>query len=842
MKQHILNQKNPNCMSCHIEFNREFVDLNMTKTFRTKELPLHRENVLVEREKSLLIETVEHAEAIVRRRAMEKECKELESQKYALYAQLNAIDARIRQKRNDFYAAEATNGASASTSKTKKERKTFIKACVVSGCRGFLSSQYKCGICETWVCPHCHEVKQSQKDENHTCNPDMVESVKMIAKETKPCPKCAAAISKVSGCFAQDTPILLWNGETKMSQDVKIGDVLVGDDGLPRNVLHLFSGEDELYEVSQNKGVNYIVNSKHTLVLKMSGDRSIYWESSGFWVLMWFNHDERRVQKKKERPHANETNEDALKRLEKFRETIRFPLEIQMTVEEYMSLDNNVKSRLLGFRASTIQWEKKEVNLEPYMLGLWIGDGINNGLDFASNDKEVLEYLLEWCDGYGAELVHDGPYKFRTRRRLNTNTRLAIGHGCTSGSCKGCLLSGHSSPVCDIPEKKYKTTEITRLTKNPLKEKLEHYNLIKNKHIPMDYVVNDKQTRMEFLAGLADTDGHVPLNEGKRIIIRQTDPNIVSNAVLIARSLGYFVSVSTHKERKSLVINGKQTKGREAFSINISSPSLSELPTRVLRKECFDSTPNKDNYRTSVSVKHIGRGNYFGWAIDYNKKFLLPDMTVVRNCDQMWCTECQTTFSWNSGQEITTSNIHNPHYYEWLRRNNNGEVPRNPLDNPCGGNELPNAGTLMRLYPTSTTFTRIFNLLRCLSHMRDYDVIRNQNNDVVTQNRDLRIKYLLKELDEAVWKKELQQREKKRDFKLAKSQVCEMIIQVGGEFLNQMARSKLHNNKVLEIVNDLEKIVKYYNESMQKVHDRFISKAKAWKIKEDTWVFSSYIE
>lgn len=409
MKQHILNQKSPNCMSCHIEFNREFVDLSMTKAFRTKELPLHRENVLVEREKSLLIETVEHAEAIVRRRTMEKECKELDSKKYALYAELNAINDRIHQKRNDFYAAEATNGASASTSKNKKERKTFIKACVVSGCRGFLSSQYKCGICETWVCPHCHEVKQSQKDENHTCNPDMVESVKMIAKETKPCPKCAAAISKVSGC------------------------------------------------------------------------------------------------------------------------------------------------------------------------------------------------------------------------------------------------------------------------------------------------------------------------------------------------------------------------------------------------------------------------------------------------DQMWCTECQTTFSWNSGQEITTSNIHNPHYYEWLRRNNNGEVPRNPLDNPCGGNELPNVGTLMRLYPTSTTFTRIFNLLRCLSHMRDYDVIRNQNNDVVTQNRDLRIKYLLKELDEAVWKKELQQREKKRDFKLAKSQVCEMIIQVAGEFLHQLARSKLHNNKVLEIVNDLEKIVKYYNESMQKVHDRFISKAKAWKIKEDTWTFSSYM-
>jgi hypothetical protein len=258
------------------------------------------------------------------------------------------------------------------------------------------------------------------------------------------------------------------------------------------------------------------------------------------------------------------------------------------------------------------------------------------------------------------------------------------------------------------------------------------------------------------------------------------------------------------------------------------------LGFKTNKTEWINNEISLEPYTTTISVNKIGRGNYYGWAIDDNKKFLLPDMTVVRNCDQMWCTECQTTFSWNSGLEITAVNIHNPHYYEWLRRNNNGEVPRNPLDNPCAENRLPYPGAIIRLYPT---LTRITNLLRSLSHMQDFDVVRNRNNDVIALNRDLRIKYLLKELDEDSWKKQLQQREKKRDFSIAKSQVCEMIIQVGGQFLNQLAASRVHIHEVDKIVISLEEIVKYYNESMLKVHDRFISKAKAWKIKEDTWTY-----
>jgi hypothetical protein len=53
-------------------------------------------------------------------------------------------------------------------------------------------------------------------------------------------------------------------------------------------------------------------------------------------------------------------------------------------------------------------------------------------------------------------------------------------------------------------------------------------------------------------------------------------------------------------------------------------------------------------------------------------------------CDQMFCTQCSTTFSWITGKEAHRNETkHNPHFFEWQRKNGNGQ--RNPNDNPCEG-------------------------------------------------------------------------------------------------------------------------------------------------------------
>ena len=53
-----------------------------------------------------------------------------------------------------------------------------------------------------------------------------------------------------------------------MVQDIKIGDKVMGDYSIARNVLSLGRGRDTMYEVISTKGESYIVNSEHILSLK----------------------------------------------------------------------------------------------------------------------------------------------------------------------------------------------------------------------------------------------------------------------------------------------------------------------------------------------------------------------------------------------------------------------------------------------------------------------------------------------------------------------------------------------------------------------------------------------
>ena len=57
-------------------------------------------------------------------------------------------------------------------------------------------------MCKTQVCPDCHEIKSDNPEEKkeHNCDPNIVESVKQIEKDSKPCPKCSSTIYKIDGC------------------------------------------------------------------------------------------------------------------------------------------------------------------------------------------------------------------------------------------------------------------------------------------------------------------------------------------------------------------------------------------------------------------------------------------------------------------------------------------------------------------------------------------------------------------------------------------------------------------------------------------------------------------
>lgn len=74
----------------------------------------------------------------------------------------------------------------------------FVRACPAPGCRGFLSTSWECGICDVSVCSQCYEIKA--EDTIHICNPDILATARLLAKDTKPCPKCGVLIHKLEGC------------------------------------------------------------------------------------------------------------------------------------------------------------------------------------------------------------------------------------------------------------------------------------------------------------------------------------------------------------------------------------------------------------------------------------------------------------------------------------------------------------------------------------------------------------------------------------------------------------------------------------------------------------------
>lgn len=109
-------------------------------------------------------------------------------------------------------------------------------------------------------------------------------------------------------------------------------------------------------------------------------------------------------------------------------------------------------------------------------------------------------------------------------------------------------------------------------------------------------------------------------------------------------------------------------------------------------------------------------------------------------CDQMFCTKCRTTFSWNTGKEASVyETLHNPHFFEWQR--SNGVLERNPDDDPCEGRFLVKNNdnpTLLFIYSVIKRAILTMNGL----FARD-GLIRES----------LRLNYIVKKLTRTQWKK-----------------------------------------------------------------------------------------
>jgi DNA-directed RNA polymerase beta subunit len=384
-------------------------------------------------------------------------------------------------------------------------------------------------------------------------------------------------------CFDPETPILMWNGTIKTAKEVVVGDLLIGDDGNYTRVRSTCSGIKEMYEISHdNKDfATYTVTDNHILTLVSTIHKKLSYckKRNNFEVIT--------LDKKSFSYHHSSfaTKEEA----EKFCSAITDDAVIDISIEEYMNLSAYIKTTLKTFKSSGINWTAKAVELDPYILGMWLGDSSKTGYGFSSADQELIDAWKDWSVNNDATLKHtEGTYLYSISSNKNKGT-------------------------------------------NPLVNVLRKYGLINNKHIPKEYIVNSRMCRLQLLAGLIDTDGDV--RDGHEIRICQGPKNkrVIDDCIILARSLGFACHVSNGNSSWSLKGEKKHSTYTE---LTITGNKLDEIPTKLARKKLLPPNSEirgKSLLQSQFTLTPKPCSSFVGWQLEGNGRFLLGDCTTVHN-------------------------------------------------------------------------------------------------------------------------------------------------------------------------------------------------------------------
>ena len=173
----------PHCMHCQNLWSREFLITATNITFVNTTYKNHRENILFEREKAFLPAAQQQAVIELERRKIVNKLTDIRNQIERLKSEEIMLLRTLRQLTND-------------NVNDNRNVSQVIRKCPIPNCRGFLSPNWICDLCSSTICKKCNELKT----EDHECDPEAVETMKLLSRDTKPCPNCGTMIHKTSGC------------------------------------------------------------------------------------------------------------------------------------------------------------------------------------------------------------------------------------------------------------------------------------------------------------------------------------------------------------------------------------------------------------------------------------------------------------------------------------------------------------------------------------------------------------------------------------------------------------------------------------------------------------------
>ncbi|GGF21225.1 replicative DNA helicase [Hymenobacter cavernae] len=350
-----------------------------------------------------------------------------------------------------------------------------------------------------------------------------------------------AARPGMGKCLGKGTKVLMYDGTLRNVEDVQAGQLLMGDDSTPRRVLSIARGQERMYWVRQNKAEDYRVNESHILSLKRS------------------------------RNEGKHRNGDVL----------------NITVKEWLAKSEKFRSSYKGYKVP-VEFAEQELAIDPYFLGVWLGDGSSDNCRITAQDEEIISYLHEYAEALDMQVTVGV-----VENRCNS-------YGITRGR-QGGSIAQYS-----------------------LQDELRQLGVLGDKHIPQHYLINSTENRLRLLAGLIDSDGHLNVvSNGYEIT--QKNQKLARQIKFLCDSLGFRTALK--KKRAVITSRGYES---QVYRVRFYG-DVNRIPVRVERKKANPWKSEVDWRMTGISVEFDKEDDYYGFEIDGNRLFLLQDMTVTHN-------------------------------------------------------------------------------------------------------------------------------------------------------------------------------------------------------------------
>ena len=356
------------------------------------------------------------------------------------------------------------------------------------------------------------------------------------------------------GCHIAGTKILMYSGVVRCIEELQVGDLVMGPNSEPRTVRQLYRGAGvPMYTVIPTKGQSFTVTENHILSLRMSSARK--------------------------------------KDAEYKRHEI-----VNISVKDYINTPARFKQDGMLYRTELVTFpQQPDPELDPYYLGIWLGDGSLGSSSVTTMDSEIEMFLRTYAGTLGLKVVvQDKP-----GNKAKTYT-LSAGYG------KGLTGAGRMSL--------YK--------RNPIINFFNSTGLKYKKFIPDAYKLGSADVRRQVLAGILDTDGY--LASGNFDIVQKSE-ELANDVVFLCRSLG--LAAYIHPVRKRCVNNNIWG---DYFRISISG-EINQIPTKLPRKKAEARNQVKCVRHTGLKVIPAPAEAYFGIEVDQDRLYVLGDFTVTHN-------------------------------------------------------------------------------------------------------------------------------------------------------------------------------------------------------------------